>query len=100
MVIKRKIYDELVQTMNKKRIPLLIGLRRVGKTTLLKQLEGDFPNSKYVSFDKFKINSSSPSETYNSLFRIESSQRIVYCKENAQKNGIEFRSIYELNKLS
>lgn len=67
MIRKRMIFDELVRVMNKKQIPLLIGLRRVGKTTLLRQIENEFPNTLYLSFDKFKINSSSVTEVYNMI---------------------------------
>jgi len=39
MLIKRLIFDELVEDINKKNVSILLGTRQVGKTTLLKQIE-------------------------------------------------------------
>ncbi len=40
-VIKRDIYDELWRDLGKKEFAFLIGPRQAGKTTLMKQLQGD-----------------------------------------------------------
>ena len=49
---KRRLYTELSQWLPKKQIIAIAGLRRVGKTTLMKQLMQRLPNAVFFSFDE------------------------------------------------
>jgi len=49
---KRKLYFDLLKWLNKKQIIAITGLRRVGKTTLMKQLMQQVEKAVYFSFDE------------------------------------------------
>ena len=49
---KRHLYFELLKWIDKKQIIAITGLRRVGKTTLMKQLMQQFDNATFFSFDE------------------------------------------------
>lgn len=49
--MKRKAHYKVKESLNQKRIPILIGLRRVGKTTILKQLAEEYNDSIILTFD-------------------------------------------------
>jgi len=49
--MKRKAHYKVKESLNQKRIPILIGLRRVGKTTILKQLVEEYNDSIILTFD-------------------------------------------------
>ncbi len=51
-VFKRYLYFELLKWLDKKQIITIIGLRRVGKTTLMKQLMQQLENTAFFSFDE------------------------------------------------
>jgi predicted AAA+ superfamily ATPase len=50
-MIKRKAYSLVLETMNNKQIPILMGLRRTGKTTILQQINKENKFSFIVNFD-------------------------------------------------
>lgn len=50
-MFKRRVYDQIIKTINENVIPILVGHRRTGKTTLLKQMSNEFKNPLYVSMD-------------------------------------------------
>lgn len=54
-MIKRKAYKLIKETINDRQIPIVIGLRRTGKTTILNQLHEELENSLYISFDDFEL---------------------------------------------
>jgi predicted AAA+ superfamily ATPase len=47
----RKLYEELKKHLNKKEITVLTGMRRTGKTTLVKQLLDDIPSRNKIYID-------------------------------------------------
>lgn len=47
----RKIYPQLKEHLNKKDITILTGMRRTGKTTLVKQLLDDIPSKNKIYID-------------------------------------------------
>ncbi|MBM3308908.1 MAG: ATP-binding protein [Candidatus Altiarchaeales archaeon] len=49
---KRHLYPELIKWIKKKQIMAITGLRRVGKTTLMKQLMEELDNPVFFSFDE------------------------------------------------
>jgi predicted AAA+ superfamily ATPase len=49
---KRKLYFDLLKWLKKKQIIAITGLRRVGKTTLMKQLMQQLEKAAYFSFDE------------------------------------------------
>jgi uncharacterized protein len=54
MLIKREIFKELENEINNNKIIALVGLRQVGKTTLLKELKKNLKNSIFITFDKIE----------------------------------------------
>ncbi|MCK5867500.1 MAG: AAA family ATPase, partial [Mycoplasmataceae bacterium] len=53
-MIKRKAHGLIKQTIKEQQIPIIIGLRRTGKTTILNQLNDELEDSFYISFDDFE----------------------------------------------
>lgn len=51
-IFKRRVYTEILKWIPKKQIIAIIGLRRVGKTTLMKQLMQKLEKSAFFSFDE------------------------------------------------
>jgi predicted AAA+ superfamily ATPase len=56
-MIKRKAYYKVKNAIDENRIPVLIGLRRTGKTTILKQLQKAYQDSIILTFDDIIIRS-------------------------------------------
>jgi len=52
MIIKRSIKPQLLQTLGNKKITIIYGARQVGKTTLVKDILKDIPDSIYFSCDE------------------------------------------------
>lgn len=53
MEFKRKAYNQVKKVIENKRIALLIGMRRTGKTTILKQILSETSDGKMYTFDSF-----------------------------------------------
>lgn len=53
-------------------------------------------NNKFNYLIEFKYSKNATLQTYNQMWSINSGERIVYCKETIKKDGIEFKSIYDL----
>lgn len=62
---RKSAYNLITKTIESKQIPIIIGMRRIGKTTLLKQFENELKNSFYISFDDFDFVSMNDSEFWN-----------------------------------
>lgn len=75
--MKRLIYNKLIKTMEDNHIPLVVGLRRTGKTTLLEQIaqESDVQHKFYIC-DKFELIILSDIDLYKLI-------------ENDIKNGVK-----------
>lgn len=52
MIYTRDIKENMLQWMNRKEILILYGARQVGKTTLLKEILKDIPESKLIACDR------------------------------------------------
>lgn len=66
-LIKRKIYFEVKEVLKEHRIPVVVGLRRIGKTTLLGILHSEEPNSKIFDCSTFSYSSMNELEFYNEV---------------------------------
>ena len=47
MIIKRSIKSQVVETLGQKKVIIIYGARQVGKTTLVKEIIAEIPNSAY-----------------------------------------------------
>ena len=52
MLILRDIKQDVINALSSKKIIIVYGARQVGKTTLVKEILNDFPNSVYLSCDE------------------------------------------------
>ena len=50
-MIKRKAYYKVIDVLEKKRIPILIGLRRTDKSTILSQIKEKYSKSEIINCD-------------------------------------------------
>lgn len=64
-MIERDVIKKIKKVMNEYRIPILVGLRRVGKTTLLKQIQAAEPNAIYIKCDSVMTIAMSDIELYS-----------------------------------
>lgn len=81
-MFKRTAYYVVKETMLNKQIPILIGLRRVGKSTILKQLAEEFENSEIIKFDTLFIRSLSALELMNHLHsRVKDGVKVLLLDE-------------------
>ncbi|MBM4177276.1 AAA family ATPase, partial [Candidatus Gribaldobacteria bacterium] len=55
MFYPRKIYPQLKEHLPKKQVSVITGMRRVGKTTLLKQLLSEIPSKNKAYFDLERV---------------------------------------------
>jgi predicted AAA+ superfamily ATPase len=78
MFIDRNIYSELKSHLNKKQITVITGIRRSGKTTLLKKLINDVENENKIFFDFEKISDRNifSEENYDNIIEIISQKGI------------------------
>ena len=77
--MKRKSYYKVKEVMNKYRVPILIGLRRVGKTKILKQLKEEYGEiATIIRFDSLKIRAMTSLEIWNYLVSIINSKIKIY----------------------
>lgn len=53
--LRRKIYIEIQDHLSRKQVTVITGLRRTGKTTLLKQLISEFPGNNKIYLDLEKM---------------------------------------------
>lgn len=68
MEFKRNAFYVMKQILDKgDQIPILIGLRRLGKSTILKQLKNEYDNSEIILFDSIEIRRMSALELMNYL---------------------------------
>lgn len=75
-MIKRKAYYTVEKVMNDYKIPILVGLRRVGKTTILKQIEEEYSNSEIFRIDAFEFKKMTDIELVGYLDQKISSENI------------------------
>lgn len=61
---KRKAYFKVKEILEENRIPIIIGFRRVGKTTILRQLQEENKDSAYIRFDSLAIKSKTDLQVY------------------------------------
>ena len=88
-MIKRHIYGKVVDTIKEKKIPVIIGLRRIGKTTILKQMKEEFKNdnARIISWDSFDMQIMDDTKFFN------------YIKEECKQGGLLlFDEVQERNK--
>ncbi|WKX02756.1 ATP-binding protein [Candidatus Mycoplasma mahonii] len=86
-LIKRVAYKQVVMTLKDNQIPLIIGLRRIGKTTILKQLNKEFKNSFYLSLDDFEIYALKDLELWNYLVDLSAKYDLLLLDEVQLRKG-------------
>jgi len=64
-MIKRDAYKQIVRAVDENRIPIVIGMRRIGKTTMLKQYKDQNPNSTLIMWDEYNLQVMDDIEFYN-----------------------------------
>ena len=69
MIYPRKIYPELLSHAKTPQVTVLTGMRRTGKTTLVKQLLSDLPNknSIYLDFQRLDIRELFEEKNYEAI---------------------------------
>ena len=93
--MKRKLYKELLEEKNSKKISIIIGPRQVGKTTLLKQLHEEI-GGLYVDFDILEN-----VERFETYTKFINSLRLEGYDEKKQFNLFidEFQKYTDLTKI-
>jgi len=78
----RKIYPELKKHLSKKQVTVLTGMRRVGKTTILKKLLEDFglDNSLYLDFERVDNREIFSEKNYENIVATLSTQGLNFKK--------------------
>lgn len=66
-MIKRIAYYKTVETMNEYKIPILIGLRRTGKSTILKQIKDENQSAEILSIDRLEFRAMTSLKLYEHL---------------------------------
>lgn len=85
-MIKRDVFKYVKDTISMNSIPIIVGHRRVGKTTLLKQLAEEYSSSIYLSMDSFTLRKLNEGE-------------FIRLIENHIQNGIEMFLFDEIQFL-
>ena len=80
MFIPRKIYPQLIEHIDKKQISVITGMRRTGKTTLLKQLLSEIKSSNKLYIDLERADN-------RELFTEKNYENIVYA---LSQRGLNF----------
>jgi len=80
MVFKRKIFSDLEKHLSKKQVTVLTGMRRTGKTTLVKQLMEASENEQKLFFDLERID-------HRELFSYKNYDSTI---KELEKNGVDF----------
>lgn len=84
---KRKVFSYIESLLKRKVIPILIGHRRVGKTTILEQIAAENDNCYIVDFDNPKIKIMDEIELFEFL-------------EEKISNGVKYLLLDEVQQLS
>ena len=79
---ERKIYSELKKHLSKKQVMVITGMRRVGKTTILKKLLEDFgaKNSLYIDFERVDNRDIFSEKNYENIITTLSDQGLDFKK--------------------
>ena len=64
---KRTAYYKVEEIMNDYKIPILVGLRSAGKTTILNQLKQEYKNSVILRFDSIEIRPMRTIDIFNEI---------------------------------
>ncbi len=92
MVFKRKIYDSLERHLSVKQVTVLTGMRRTGKTTLVKQLmeASDIEQKLFFDFEKIKNRQLFSNDDYDIIIKdlenegIDFSKKVMICIDEIQ----------------
>ena len=80
MFIERKIYHQLKKHLSQKQITVITGIRRSGKTTILKQLLSEIksPNQLYLDFQRLDNRELFGEKNYDNIVRSLSEQGLDF----------------------
>ncbi|MCK5866978.1 MAG: ATP-binding protein [Mycoplasmataceae bacterium] len=96
-MIKRKAHDLIKLTIKEKQIPIVIGLRRIGKTTILNQLNEELEDSFYISFDDFELSLLTDSAFWSYLQNMASKYKYLLLDEVQTRNNwdLMIKNLYD-----
>ncbi len=86
--ITRKIKDSIKKSFFKGKVVIIYGARQVGKTTLVKELQQEYPNSLYWNCDEPDIQSSLQNKTSTELLSMMGKSTVVFLDEAQRVKNI------------
>ncbi|WP_353721025.1 AAA family ATPase [Dyadobacter sp. 676] len=89
MFVTRYIYPELLAHSTKRQITVLTGMRRTGKTTLLKQLmaQCDIPQKYYFDLERIDVRALFSEPNYEVIVQALSRQGTDFSKKSTDLSG-------------
>lgn len=83
MIFQRKIYKDLLSHLSKKQITVVTGMRRTGKTTLLKQLMADVKsdNKLYLDLERLDNREIFSEKNYENIIKTLSARGLNFSKK-------------------
>ena len=96
-MVKRKAHDLIKLTIKEKRIPIVIGLRGIGKTTILNQLNEELEDSFYMPFDDFELSLLTDYTFWSYLQNIASKYKYLLLDEAQIRNNwdLMIKNLYD-----
>ncbi|MDP2091201.1 MAG: ATP-binding protein [Candidatus Gracilibacteria bacterium] len=105
MIIKRNIFDKIIEVLDSKKIIILRGPRQVGKTTLMKDIQSFLGDKKTVFFNMDDLDIKSKISTPKDLLKYikfefgynENEEITIFLDEfqNIENAGIFLKNIYD-----
>ncbi len=81
MLLERKIYKDIKQNLFKNKALILYGPRQVGKTTLIKTIQKEYPNSLYLNCDEPDIRERLTNTTTTNLILLFEGKKLILIDE-------------------
>lgn len=83
MIFERKVYKQIQEHLARKQIAVLTGIRRVGKTTILKQLYKtiDSDNKIYLDFERLDVRELFTEKNYDNIIQVLESRGFNFKKK-------------------
>lgn len=88
MKITRKIKDHIVRDLFGGKVIIIYGARQVGKTTLVKELQKEYPDSLYLNCDELDTRLSLENKTSTELLHTIGQSKLVFIDEAQRVENI------------
>ena len=88
MLILRDIKQDVIDALSSKKIIIVYGARQVGKTTLVKDILNDFPNSVYLSCDEPDVREAFTNKTSTEMKAFIRDAKTIVLDEAQRVSGI------------